>query len=232
MEEILSAGFAELGITAGEGAAAQLRRYYEFLTEKNAVMNLTAITGEENTARLHYLDCCALLAAADFKGRRVVDVGSGAGFPGLPLKLAEPSLELTMLDSLEKRVAFLRETCERLGIDAECVACRAEEAPGAMREAYDIAVSRAVSRLCQLCELCMPFVKVGGLFIAMKGPDCGEELKEAGRAIAALGGEYAGTFTYAIPGAGVSHSAVIVRKTSPTPEKYPRRWAKILKQPL
>lgn len=232
MEQILSEGFKELGISLSGETLRLFRGYYEYLTEKNAVMNLTAITGEENTARLHFLDCCALLGAAEFRGKRVLDVGSGAGFPGLPLKIAEPTIELTMLDSLEKRVTFLKETSDILGISARCIACRAEEAPKAMRGHYDIAVSRAVSRLSQLSELCLPFVRVGGLFLAMKGPDCADELREAKSAIAALGGEYESTFSYLIPGTDIGHSAVVIRKVSATPEKYPRRWAKILKQPL
>ena len=232
MEQILIDSLAELGLGADARALALFRDYYNILTEKNAVMNLTAITGEENTARLHFLDCCALLRAAEFKGRRVLDVGSGAGFPGLPLLIAEPDMELTMLDSLEKRVTFLRETCNKLGLSAACIACRAEEAPAAMRGSYDLVVSRAVSRLCLLSELCLPFVKVGGVFLAMKGPDCAEELEEAKNAIATLGGECEDTFTYRIPGTDISHSVVRVRKRAPTPEKYPRRWAKMQKQPL
>ena len=140
MEEIVSRGFAQLGIAPDERAAERYRIYYEYLEERNRVMNLTAISGAEDVARLHFLDCAALLGLHDFKGKKVIDVGTGAGFPGLPLKIAEPSIELTMLDSLNKRVDFLRETCEKLGFeDTQCIHARAEEAPAELRGAYDAA---------------------------------------------------------------------------------------------
>lgn len=233
MEEILSWGLAELGLPADGGRLELFRRYYEYLTERNAVMNLTAIEGEEEAARLHFLDCCALLNLADFRARRVIDVGSGAGFPGLPLRIEEPTMSLTLLDSLGKRVDFLRSACDRLGLeDVVTVCARAEEAPEGLRESYDIAVSRAVARLNVLCELCLPFVRHGGLFIAMKGPEGGAELDEAAGAIALLGGGGAGVESYAVPGTQLRHTAVIIEKIAPTPERYPRRWAKISKKPL
>ena len=148
MEEILKNGFAQLGVEVSERALERYRTYFEYLEERNKVMNLTAISGTEDVARLHFLDCAALLGMYDLKGKRLIDVGTGAGFPGLPLKIAEPSLELTLLDSLNKRVDFLRETCERLGFeDVNCIHARAEEAPAEFRGAYDVAVSRAVARL-------------------------------------------------------------------------------------
>ena len=233
MEEILRRGLAELGIGADEGRLSSFRRYYEYLMERNSVMNLTAIEGEEEVARLHFLDCCALLALCDFRGKRVIDVGTGAGFPGLPLRIAEPGISLTLLDSLGKRVDFLRAACAELGLEGvETVCARAEEAPAELRESFDIAVSRAVARLNVLCELCLPFVRPGGLFIAMKGPEGGAELEEARRAIAELGGGEAGVRPYGVPGTELRHAAVIIKKTAPTPEKYPRRWAKISKKPL
>lgn len=232
LEEILVRGFAQLGLEPGPEAAVRFRAYYEYLEEQNRVMNLTAITGEEDAARLHFLDCAALLKFADFSGRRVIDVGSGAGFPGLVLKLMRPDMELTMLDSLDKRVAFLRRLCGLLGAEAECVHARAEEAPPEYRESFDAAVSRAVARLQVLCELCLPFVKTGGLFIAMKGPEPEAELKEAGRCISLLGGQPERVEKYAVPGTDAVHSAVIIRKVSPTPAKYPRRWAQIKSKPL
>ncbi len=233
MEEILSRGLAELGLPADGGRLELFRRYYEYLTERNAVMNLTAIEGEEEAARLHFLDCCALLNLADFRARRVIDVGSGAGFPGLPLRIEEPTMSLTLLDSLGKRVDFLRSACDRLGLeDVVTVCARAEEAPEGLRESYDIAVSRAVARLNVLCELCLPFVRPGGLFIAMKGPEGGAELDEAAGAIALLGGGGARVESYAVPGTQLRHTAVIIEKIAPTPERYPRRWAKISKKPL
>ena len=196
-------------------------------------MNLTAISGEEDSARLHFLDCAALLKEADFAGRRVIDVGTGAGFPGLALKVACPSIELTLLDSLDKRVRFLQTLCKKLGFaDVQCLHARAEEAPAQLRQSCDIAVSRAVARLNLLCELCLPFVKVGGLFLAMKGPGAEEELNEAKRAIAALGGKAEGIRIYDVPGTELEHNVIVIRKVRDTPNRYPRRWAQMKKQPL
>lgn len=233
LEEILRSGFAELSLPLDETAVRRYRQYYELLTERNKVMNLTAIEGEEASARLHFLDCAALLTLADFHGKSVIDVGSGAGFPGLALKIAKPSIELTLLDSLDKRVNFLRETCGALGFeDVRCVHARAEEAPAAFRQGFDFAVSRAVARLNLLCELCLPFVKVGGLFAAMKGPGADEELGEAKRAIQTLGGRLEAVARYTIPGTEVTHTAILIRKGKDTPARYPRRWAQMKKQPL
>ena len=233
LEDILTSGLAELSLSVDPQAIARYRLYYDMLAEQNKVMNLTAIDGEEDSARLHFLDCAALLTLADFSGKNVIDVGSGAGFPGLALKVAAPDVQLTLLDSLDKRVRFLRALSEHLGFDdVACLHVRAEEAPPELRESFDIACSRAVARLNLLCELCLPFVKVGGLFIAMKGPGAEEELREAAKAIRLLGGELERVAVYAIPGTDTRHSAVLIRKTHPTPKTYPRRWAQIKKQPL
>ncbi len=233
MEEILVSGFAELGLTPPEGAVGKLREWYAFLTERNAVMDLTAIEGEENTARAHFLDCCALLRYAGFEGASLIDVGSGAGFPGLPLKIMSPSTRVTLLDSQRKRVDFTLESIARLGLEGiESLCMRAEEAPIELRERYDIGVSRAVARLNLLLELCLPFVRSGGVFLAMKGADCSAEAEEAGRAAAMLGGRIRAVERYTIPGTGTEHSVVIVDKLSPTPPQYPRRWARMLKKPL
>ncbi|MCR5664960.1 MAG: 16S rRNA (guanine(527)-N(7))-methyltransferase RsmG [Oscillospiraceae bacterium] len=233
MEQILREGFAELGLAADERALRRFRRYAELLEEKNEVMNLTAIRGEEAVARLHFLDCAALLTVEDFGGRRVIDVGTGAGFPGLVLKILRPELELTLLDSLDKRVAFLRGTAAELGLEGiTFLHARAEEAPEALRGGFDLALSRAVARLSLLSELCLPLVKTGGAMIAMKGPDPREELEEARKGIRLLGGEPERCVEYRIPGAGVTHSAVVVRKRADTPKGYPRRWAQMKKKPL
>ena len=233
LEDTLAAGFAALGVTPDGGAAARYRIYFEHLEKMNAVMNLTAISGEEDVARLHFLDCAALLGMADFRGKRVIDVGTGAGFPGLALKIACPDMELTLLDSLDKRIGFLRGTCAKLGFDdVECVHARAEEMPDGYRQGFDFAVSRAVARLNLLCELCLPYVKRGGAFIAMKGPELDTELKEAANAIRLLGGSVEKRTDYRIPGTDIVHSAVIIRKVSDTPAKYPRRWAQIKKTAL
>ncbi len=231
MEEILRKGLNALGLTVTEKQLKDFRSYYTILEERSKVMNLTAIHGEADTARLHFLDCAGLLTMEDFHGKSVIDVGTGAGFPGLPLRILEPGMELTLLDSLAKRVDFLSEVCDALSFnDVTCLHARAEEASD-LREQFDIALSRAVARLDLLSELCLPLVKVGGVFLAMKGPGCGEELEEARRAIEILGGEPE-VLTYAIPGTDLSHCVVRIRKVKATPEKYPRRWAKMQKTPI
>ncbi len=231
MEEILRPGLQAMGIEPPEGAVAALRTYGERLLEKNAVVNLTAIREPEGVARLHLLDSAALLTLTDFADKRVVDVGCGAGFPGVPLKILCPTLSLTAVDSIGKKLDFIRETCAALSIPVECVWGRAEELPD-RREKYDIAVSRAVAELYLLAELCLPLVKVGGLFIAMKNPDCDAEVKAAEFAVKALGGLIRGIARYTIPGTDVHHAAVLIEKTKPTPAQYPRRFAQIKKHPL
>jgi len=233
MEKLLTEGFAELGLSVPETAIADLRTYFEYLEERNKVMNLTAISGETDVARLHFLDCASLLTMLDMRGRIAIDVGTGAGFPGMVLRILCPELKLTLLDSLNKRVDFLRETCDKLGYsDVCCLHERAEEAPKELRGSYDIAFSRAVARLNVLCELCLPFVKVGGVFAAMKGPDCADELKEAENAMKQLGAKLREVCSYTIPGTDITHTVVIIEKTKPTLPKYPRKWAQIKKQPL
>ena len=233
MDELLRAGFAALGLPLDAAALARFQTYYTLLDERSKVMNLTAIHGETDVAQLHFLDSAALLTVEPLAGKSVIDVGTGAGFPGLPLKIAQPDISLTLLDSLDKRIGFLRGTCAKLGFDdVECVHARAEEMPDGYRQGFDFAVSRAVARLNLLCELCLPFVRTGGVFLAMKGPDCTEELDEARSAIRKLGGTYERTVTYTVPGTDVTHSVVVIRKTAPTPPKYPRRWAKMQKEHL
>ena len=216
------------------GADKAFGVYYSFLESRGRNVNLTAISGAEDVARMHFLDSLALLAALDFKGAKVVDVGSGAGFPGVPIKLAEPSVGLTLLDATGKRVAFLSELCALLGIDAACLHARAEVAARGedMRECFDIVLSRAVARLNVLCELCLPFVRVGGVMVAMKGQDSQDELDEASGAIETLGAVLQGCVDYTLPGTDARRRAVLIRKTSKTPEKFPRRYAKIKKEPM
>ena len=233
LEELLQSGFEALSLVPDSQALGRYRIYYEHLEEMNRVMNLTAISGEEDVARLHFLDCAALLGLADFTVKRVIDVGTGAGFPGLALKIACPAMELTLLDSLDKRINFLKNTCEKLGFDdVTCIHSRAEEIPAGFRQGFDFALSRAVARLNLLCELCLPSVKKGGAFIAMKGSDLEEELAEAKRCIRTLGGQVEKKIDYTIPGTDVTHSALIIRKVADTPARYPRRWAQIKKSPL
>ena len=232
LEDILLSGFGEMGLSAGSQAVERFRVYYELLSGKNAVMNLTAITGEEDTARLHFLDSLSPALLFDMDGCSVIDVGTGAGFPGLPLKIVCPGLDLTLLDSQNKRVDFLSDVCNRLELTGvECVHQRAEEC-GQRREGFDFAVSRAVARLNVLCELCLPYVKQEGVFLALKGPALSEELEEAEKAIRLLGGKLERVFDYSIPGVEARHNIAVIRKVSPTPGKYPRRFALIKKSPL
>ena len=232
MREILASGLKELGLTATEEQLAALEQFAGLLEEKNKVMNLTAIHGPEDIARLHFLDCAALLPLIPTAGRTLADVGSGAGFPGMVLKILSPETRLTSLDSLGKRIEFQREAAEALGLDdTELLCARAEELAD-RRESFDIVTSRAVARLSILAELCLPLVKTGGVFAAMKGPAPEEELSEAKRGIALLGGGKVRVERYRIPGTDVIHSAVLIEKLRPTPAKYPRRYAQIKKQPL
>ncbi|MBM6939090.1 16S rRNA (guanine(527)-N(7))-methyltransferase RsmG [Pseudoflavonifractor phocaeensis] len=228
-------GLDALGVRSPQNGPALLAQYGALLLEQNQVMNLTAITDPDQVTDLHFLDSAALLAYTDFSTKTVIDVGTGAGFPGVPLRILEPSLSLTLLDSLGKRVHWLESMCETLGLDGvTCLHARAEEQalqPG-FRDGFDIAVSRAVASLEVLTELCLPYVKVGGLFLAMKSVDAREELDRAGRCVSKLGGQLLPAWDYAIPGAGVTHRLIPIRKVSPTPKGFPRRWAKIQKSPL
>ena len=231
MTELLRQGLRELGLD--EGRAKTLERFAGLLLEKNEVMNLTAITEPVAVAQLHLLDSAALTRFADLSGKTVVDVGTGAGFPGMPLRILKDDFDLTLLDSLGKRIAWLAEVCGALGLErVECVHARAEEFAAARRESYDLAVSRAVAQLNVLCELALPLVKVGGRFLAMKSVDTEDEIAAAKGAIKTLGGRITGVEDYRIPTSEVTHRVVIIEKITPTSAKYPRAFAKIKKQPL
>ena len=179
MTEALATGLQELGLDLEAPVQQQLCRFAQAVLDQNQVMNLTAITDPDQVARLHLVDSLTVLKTMDLAGKRVIDVGCGAGFPGVPLKIACPRMELTLLDSLGKRVKWLQSILPQLGVEARCVAARAEEAVSTCRESYDIATSRAVARLNILLELTAPFVKVGGYVLAMKGTAAREELAEA-----------------------------------------------------
>ncbi len=228
MKQTLIAECARLNLPLSDEQLMQFESFGASLIEKNKVMNLTAITEPQAVAKLHFADCLALLKMVDFKNKSVIDVGCGAGFPGVPLKLGEPSIRLTLLDSLQKRITWLMETMQSMNVEATCVAFRAEEYP--RREEFDIATSRAVARLNILCELCLPFVKVGGYFVAMKAAAADEELQEAKRAISLLGGKLERIAEYEIDGA--TRRVLLIRKVKPTPPQYPRRFAKIKQSPL
>lgn len=235
LEDTLAAGFAALGVTPDSGAAARYRIYFEHLEKMNAVMNLTAISGEEDVARLHFLDCAALLGMADFRGRRVIDVGTGAGFPGMPLLILRPDLQITFLDALNKRILFLEDALKRLGLTAATLHARAEDAAkmAAHREQYDAAVSRAVANAATLEELTLPFVKKGGVAIAWKGPGVADELTAARRAAFLLGGTVRGTVDAPIPRrTDWAHVLLLTDKTGTTPKAYPRKAGTPGKKPL
>lgn len=233
MEQLIGDGLIQLG--QSPHAAPALAQYERLLLEKNQVMNLTAITDPVQAAQLHYLDCAALLTCAPLAGKSVIDVGTGAGFPGLVLKLCQKDIQLTLLDSLAKRINWLSEITQTLGVpDVTCLHGRAEElgADPQYREQFDVATSRAVADLRLLCELCLPLVRVGGMFLAMKSVDCGQELERAAHGIKLLGGKILPSVDYTIPGTQVTHRVVRVEKVSPTPKGFPRRFAKIQKSPL
>ena len=231
MQELLKKGLRELGLDTEK--AETLAHFAALMLAKNAVMNLTRITEPDAVAQLHLLDSAALLRFADLRGKKAVDVGTGAGFPGMPLRILEPDFDLTLLDSLGKRVEWLREACDTLSLRrVECVHARAEEFAAEKREQFDFALSRAVANLPVLCELCLPLVRVGGRFLAMKSVDSDEEINAAKNAVKTLGGKIAAIEDYTIPTSSVVHRLVIIEKTAPTPKGYPRAFAKIKKSPL
>ena len=230
MKHTLMAELPTLGLSLREDQIDRLCRFGQLLLQQNQVMNLTAITEPTAVARLHFLDSLALLREEALAGKTLIDIGCGAGFPGVPLAIAEPTLRVTLLDSLQKRVNWLKTILPELGVDATCVAARAEEYVAEHREAYDVATSRAVARLNILSELCLPYVKVGGKFLALKGAMAQAEADEAKTAIEALGGRLSEIREY--PVGEATHRIVVVEKMRPTPKAYPRKFAKIKQQPL
>ena len=233
MEARIASGLTALGLTPPAGAAARLAEYGRLLLEQNQVMNLTAITEPHQVADLHFLDSAALLTLGeDLRGKRLIDVGTGAGFPGIVAKLYKPQLALTLMEPTGKRVDFLRYVCGQLGLEAEFVKERAEEAARKRwREAFDVASARAVAALPVLLEYCLPLVKKGGLFIAMKGAGAAQEAQQAQAAAAKLGGRYAGRRDFTLPD-GSARSLLFYEKISQTPPVYPRNGGKIAKAPL
>jgi len=223
-------GLPQLGLELDVQTAQTLCAFGEGVVKQNEVMNLTAITEPTAVAKLHLLDSLSLLTLADLRGKKLIDVGCGAGFPGVPVKIACPEVQLTLLDSLGKRMNWLETFLPTLGVEAECVTARAEEAVAQRREQYDFATSRAVARLNILLELTAPYVKVGGAVLAMKGAAAREELAEAQNAIRKLGLKVEKTQEFPVD--GTAHTVIVLRKVAHTPPQYPRRFAKIKQSPL
>lgn len=230
MKQALLEGLSELDISLEGSRAETLCAFAEAMLRQNEVMNLTAITEPEKVARLHLLDSLTVTKALEPGKKTLIDVGCGAGFPGVPLACAREDLQVTLLDSLGKRVSWLEATLPGLGIEAVCVNARAEDYAAQHRECFDYATSRAVARLNILLELTAPFVKVGGAVLAMKGAAAEEELKEAASAIKKLGLKPEAVLEFPIE--DTHHCLVVLRKVSPTPKQYPRRYAKIKQSPL
>ena len=230
MEQTLKAGLEKLGLSLPEERQKTLCAFARAMVRQNEVMNLTAITEDTQVAKLHLLDSLTVLCCADLRGKTLIDVGCGAGFPGVPLAIACPEAKITLLDSLGKRVKWLEEILPQLSISAQCVTARAEEAVVQRRETYDYATSRAVARLNILLELTAPYVKVGGAVLAMKGAAAKEELSECAGAIKKLGLKLEAVREFPVD--GTSHAVIVLRKVAPTPRQYPRRYAKIKQSPL
>ncbi len=230
MKTTLAAGLEKMELPLPENRIDTLCAFGAAVVKQNEVMNLTAITEPAAVAKLHLLDSVSLLKCENLEGKTLIDVGCGAGFPGVPVKIACPGVKLTLLDSLGKRMNWLSATLPALGVEAECVTARAEEAAAQRREAYDFASSRAVARLNVLLELTAPFVKVGGAVLAMKGSAAMEELEEAKNAIKKLGLKLESVHHFPVDGA--DHAVLVLRKVATTPAQFPRRFNKIKQFPL
>ena len=227
---------SEIGVTLTEQQINQFLRYYELLVEWNEKMNLTAITTYDEVMKKHFVDSLSLIKTYDIsKQVKVIDVGTGAGFPGLALKIAYPALQVTLLDSLNKRINFLNEVIAQLGLTGvETVHGRAEDfaKPNILREKFDLCVSRAVANMSTLSEYCLPFVKVGGEFISYKSEKIDEEMSKAKNAISILGGKLQRNEEFYLPDSDIYRNLVVIKKTKETPKKYPRKAGLPSKEPL
>lgn len=230
MKQTLLEGLPQLGLSLAEETADKLCAFGEAVIVQNEVMNLTAITEPSAVAKLHLLDSLTVLTAADLNGKTLIDVGCGAGFPGVPVAIACPNAKVTLLDSLGKRMTWLETILPQLGVNARCITARAEEAISDHREKFDYATSRAVARLNILLELTAPYVRVGGAVIALKGSAARQELEEAAGAVKKLGLKVEDIKDFDIDGA--THSVIVLRKITKTPSQFPRRYAKIKQSPL
>lgn len=231
-----SKDLTDFNIHLTENQIEQFLVYYEMLTEWNKVVNLTAITEYEDVMKKHFIDSVSLVKACDLTGNlSVIDIGTGAGFPGLALKIAFPELKIVLLDSLNKRINFLNEVIENLGLlGVETVHGRAEDyaKQDKYRESFDLCVSRAVANLSTLSEYCLPFVKVGGFFVSYKSEKVLEELQSAGRAISLLGGNVEKQVEFTLPDSNICRNLLVIKKKKNTPFKYPRKAGLPGKEPL
>lgn len=226
----------EFDITLSEEQIHQFLRYYEMLVEWNEFMNLTAITDYDEVMKKHFVDSLSLIKTYDVsKEKSIIDVGTGAGFPGLALKIAYPNLQVTLLDSLNKRIKFLDEVIAELGlVGVQTVHGRAEDLakPDKLREKFDLCVSRAVANLTSLSEYCLPFVKVGGEFISYKSEKINEEMEQAKKAISILGGKYDRSDEFILPESDIYRNLIVIKKVKETPKKYPRKAGMPTKEPI
>lgn len=236
IEKLLSESLKTLGIDINENQVKQFMMYKDLLIEWNEKMNLTAITEDREVIQKHFVDCVSIASKIEIpENINVIDVGTGAGFPGIPVKIAFPHINITLLDSLNKRINFLEEVVKNLELEnVNCIHSRAEDGGQneEYREKYDMCISRAVANLSVLSEYCLPFVKVGGTFVSLKGPDVTEELNEGRKAIEKLGGEIIKIEKISIPKSDITHSLVIIKKVRQTPKQYPRKAGKVTKNPI
>ena len=233
---MLQETLGRLSIKADETVSSRFLMFYDMLCERNRVMNLTAITEYPDVLEKHFLDSLSLVKVLDVSGKSVIDLGTGAGFPGIPLKIVFPDTEMLLADSLKKRILFLDEVIEKCSLQKiRTVHGRAEDLGkkgSQLREEFEVCVSRAVANLSSLSEYCLPFVHVGGCFVAYKSGDCETEINRAAKAIRILGGEVENTCSFMLPGTDLKRTLVVIRKNSPTPLKYPRKAGLPGKQPL